>query len=75
MTEDMTLVEENLKEIKRELHIVMRAVVGAPLEGNPGLIQRMDKMERRTSILIWLSPVWIATGTSVGTLLARWWGI
>ena len=54
---------------------IRRAIVGDEEEGNTGLLTRVVVVERRVFWMIWLMPIWITAGTSIGTLLSNVWGL
>ena len=52
-----------------------RALVGAPDEGNRGVIPRLETVEKRVLGLLFLSPVLIAGGAAGGSLLGAFIGL
>lgn len=52
-----------------------RALVGAPEEGNKGVIPRLETVEKKVTALMFLSPILIAGGAAGGSLLGSLFGI
>ena len=52
-----------------------RALVGAPEEGNKGVIPRLEAVEKKVLGLMFLSPVLIAGGAAGGSLLGAFIGL
>ncbi len=48
-----------------------RALVGAPKEGNKGVIPRLDTVEKKVTGLMFLAPLLVAAGSAGGSFLAR----
>lgn len=64
-----------MDELKDDIHTMRRAIVGAPEEGNQGILKRMNRTEKRVAIMIWLMPVWITAGTGLGQILIQVWNL
>jgi hypothetical protein len=71
----MEAVQAELHEIKGDLASIKRTLVGDHFEGNPGILARMTKTEKRVAILLWTLPIWITGGTAFGQYLVQLWGI
>jgi hypothetical protein len=56
-----------------DIHTMRRAIVGESAAGNPGILSRMEKTEKRVAVLIWMLPVWVTLGTGVGQYLVALW--
>ncbi len=52
-----------------------RALVGAPDEGNKGVIPRLRSVEKKVTSLMFLSPLLIAGGAAGGSLLGAFLGL
>lgn len=68
-------LRKSLDDQGDKIESIERTVVGNEREGNPGILARMTRTERRVGVMLWLLPVWITAGTSFGTVLIKWWGI
>ncbi len=54
---------------------LVRAIHGAPDEGNPGMLPRLQKIEKDHMKFRWSIPFALVGGTSFATVLTRWLGI
>lgn len=61
----MELTPDQVERFVAATESLERAVVGAPKEGNPGLITRVKKLESK----MWLVVAVVLTGTGVGNIL------
>ncbi len=52
-----------------------RALVGEPEVGNLGIIPRLKMVEKKTTALLFLSPLLIAGGAAGGSLLGAFIGL
>jgi hypothetical protein len=68
-------VNDAMGPVVDDVHEIRRAIVGAPLEGNPGILKRMDRTEKKVAWLIWSIPIWVTAGTGLGQVLIKWWNI
>lgn len=52
-----------------------RAILGAPDEGNIGILPRLTSLEKRVERLWWAFPFLVTGGTALGQVVAKWIGL
>jgi hypothetical protein len=67
------LIESNQKLVT-SVESLVRAIHGAPEEGNIGMLPRLQKIEKDHNIFRWAIPLAIFTGGTAGGILSKFLG-